>query len=203
LPLLRKVENQVERWGYIRRVAERLGVPPEVLKQELDPYQTPQGRRQSRVPTPLKRPTRVLPEYILLQMLCHDLRFLDQVQCQMELSGVTPEDFDDADLRAIYTLLLHVASQGELTISPRLIDEVTNPKQRELLHQMAVEPVLSNPADKEKALHDCLTSIRQRQFKVQRQSLIAQLHTEPDGAAKDRLLQEYNKLTKEQPIGSS
>jgi DNA primase len=200
-PLLRKVENQVERWGYVALVAERLGVPPDVLKQAIDPHQTPQGRmpyqppaRPSRPP----RPTPVLPEHVLLQMLCNDLRLLDQVQCQ-----VTPEDFDDLDLRAIYTTLLHIASQGELTVSPRIIDGVTSPKQRELLHQMAVEPILSNPADIEKALRDCLTRIRQRQSKVQRQHLIAQLHREPDGAADDRVLQEYNRLMKEQPIGPS
>ena len=39
-PLLRKIENQVERWGYVALVAERLGVPPDVLKQEIDPRQT-------------------------------------------------------------------------------------------------------------------------------------------------------------------
>src|SRR5262245_55631619 len=42
-PLLRKIENQVERWGYVALVAERLGVPPDVLKQELAPRQTSPG----------------------------------------------------------------------------------------------------------------------------------------------------------------
>ena len=61
---------------------------------------------------------------MLLQTLCNDLRLLDQVQPQ-----ITPEDFDDADLRAIYTTLLRLVSQGELTVFPRIIDEAGSPGQ--------------------------------------------------------------------------
>ena len=200
-PLLRKIENQVERWGYVTRVAERLGVPPDVLKQAIDPRQTPQGYTSYQAPVRPRRPPRPTPisaEYMLLQMLCHDLRLLDKVQGQ-----ITPEDFDAADLRAIYTTLIRLAPQCELSVFPRIMDEVTSPEQTQHLHRMAVEPVLSNPADIDQALRDCLTKIRQRQPKVQRQQLSEQLHRKTDDAAEDRVLQEYNRLMKEQPIGPS
>ena len=199
LPLLRKIDNQVERWGYVAVVAERLGVPPEVLQREMAPRPMPAGQAPYQPPARPSRPphpTPISPEYALLQMLCHDLRLLDRVQRQ-----VTCEDFHDVDLRAIYSTLLRLAPQCGLTVFPRILDDVASPKQTQLLTQMAMEPVPDNPAEVTAALHDCLMKIRQRQPKVQRQRIIEQLRTVDDAAEQQRLLQEYNKLSKEQPIG--
>jgi DNA primase len=202
LPLLRKIENQVERWGYVALVAERLGVPRHVLEQKIEPHRTPQGRMlyqpSARSVLP-QSPTPVSSEYILLQTLCNDLRLLDRVQHQ-----ITPEDFDDADFRAIYTTFLRLASQDELIVFPRIMDEVTSSGQQELLSKMAMGPVLSSQAEISKALDDCLADIQQRQLKAQRQSIIEQLRTIGDGTAEQqRLLQEYNRLSKEQTMSFS
>jgi DNA primase len=201
-PLLRKIENQVERWGYVALVAERLGVPRHVLEQKIEPQRTSQGRmpyQPSRRSMPPPSPTRVLPEYMLLQMLCNDLHLLDRMQHQ-----ITPEDFGDADLRAIYTTLLRLASQGERTVFPRILDEATSPRQTQLLSKMATEPVHDNPAETAEALRDCLTRIRQRRFKEERQRIIERLRTVDDGSVEQQqLLQELDTLSKKQLIGSS
>jgi replicative DNA helicase len=124
---------------------------------------------------------------------------LDRVQHQ-----ITPEDFHDTDYRAIYTTFLRLASQGEVAVSSYIIDEVTSPKQQELLSKMAMGPVLSSQAEISKALDDCLLDIRQRQLKAQRQSIHKQLKTVGDGTAEQQqLLQEYNRLSKEQPMSFS
>jgi DNA primase len=200
-PLLRKIENQVERWGYVALVAERLGIPPEVLQRQMYPPQTPREPTPYQAPARSRRPpspTPVSPEYALLQILCHHVRLLEQVQRQ-----VSPEDFYDADLRAIYTVLAGRALDGEPTVFPRMLDEATNQRQAQLLTQMAMESMLTNPAEVSAALHDCITKIRQRQPKAQRQRIIEQLRTVGDGTAEQqRLLQEYNRLSKEQPISS-
>lgn len=202
-PLLRKIENQVERWGYVALVAERLGVPPDVLKQELAPRQTspghtpyqPSARSMHRPP----RPIRIPPEYRLLQTLSNDLRLVGQVQPQ-----ITPEDFEDADLRAIYIMLLRLVAQGELTVSPRIMDEVASPEQKELLSRMAMEPVLSSQAEISKTLDECLAKMRQRQAKAELQRIRKQLDLVGDGSLEQQqLLQELDKLSKKQPIGSS
>jgi DNA primase len=201
-PLLRKIENQVERWRYAALVAERLGIPPHVLQQEIDPRQMPPGRPPHQALTrlrPLLHATPISSEYILLQTIYNDLRLVDRVQHQ-----ITPEDFRDADYRAIYTTFLRLASQGEVAVSPYIIDEVTSPKQQELLSKMAMGPVLSSQAEISKALDDCLLDIRQRQLKAQRQSIHKQLKTVGDDTAKQQqLLQEYNRLSKEQPMSFS
>jgi DNA primase len=201
-PLLRKIENQVERWGYVALVAERLGVPRHVLEQKIEPHRTPQERRPyqpSARSMPPPSPTRISPEYLLLQMLCNDLRLLDRVQPQ-----ITPEDFGDADLRAIYTILLRFVSQGAQTVFPRILDEAGSPRQMQLLSKMATEPAHDNPAEIAEALRDCLTRIRQRRFKEERQRIIERLRTVDDESTEQQqLLQELDKLSKKQPIGSS
>jgi hypothetical protein len=131
-------------------------------------------------------------------MLCHDVRLLKQVQSQM-----TPEHFQDEDLRTIYQLLGRLAVAGEPTVFPHILDAAANPRQTQLLTQMAMASVLTNPSEITAALHDCLMKIRQRQPRVERQRIIEQLRTVGDATEQQRLLQEYNRLSKEQPIRSS
>ena len=202
LPLLRKIENQVERWGYVALVAERLGVPPEVLQRQMYPHQVPREPAPYRMPVRPRRPpspTPISPEYALLQMLCHDVCLLEQVQGQ-----ITPEDFHDADLRAIYTMLLGRAPDCGPTVFPHMIEAAAHPRQTQLLTQMAMESIPTNPTEVSAALYDCIMKIRQRQPKAQRQRIIEQLRTVGDDTAKQQqLLQEYNRLSKEQPMSFS
>ena len=88
-------------------------VPPEVLQRQMyppDPEHIRIRRPRARRPP---SPTPVSPEYALLQMLCHNVRLLEQVQHQ-----VSPEDFHDADLRAIYTVLADRAPEGGPIVFP-------------------------------------------------------------------------------------
>jgi hypothetical protein len=69
---------------------------------------------------------------------------------------------------------------------------------------MATEPVHDNPAEIAEALRDCLTRMRQRRFKEERQRIIERLRTVDDGSAEQQqLLQELDTLSKKQLIGSS
>ncbi|MGE3537489.1 MAG: DNA primase [Candidatus Tectimicrobiota bacterium] len=207
LPLLRKIDSQVERWSYVALVAERLGVPAEVLQHEMyggggarqqaPQWPSPGARPAARPP----RPTPVSAEYALLQMVCHDVHLLDRVQPQ-----VSQDDFADPDLQAIYGLLLRLAPHHPQSVFPQIIDAASNDRQVQVLTQMAMEPVLSNSTELAAALQDCLAKIRQRNPKARRRRIIAQLHSAReagDSAEEQRLLQEFNQLTKEQPIGSS
>jgi len=37
VPMLKKIDSEVERWGYMVQLAEHLGMPPEVLDREMNP----------------------------------------------------------------------------------------------------------------------------------------------------------------------
>jgi DNA primase len=201
-PLLRKIDNQVERWGYVTLVSERLGLPPEVIEREMYPRQTAHGYATAQ-PTPRTSrppsPTKVLPEYTLLQMLCHDVHLLEQVQPHLR-----PEDIQDADLRAIYTLCIQLAPLSEMTVFPRILDAATTPRQSELLGQMALEAALTKPSEVATAMQDCLTKIRQRASKAASKRIRQQLASVGDDTMEQQqLLQELHRLTKQHTLSSS
>ena len=195
-PLLRKVESEVERWGYAELVSKRLGIPYEVLQREMYPPQTARDRMPSHMATRASRPpsaTKVLPEYTLLQLLCHDIRLLEQVQSQL-----IPEEIQDTDLRAIYTLFIRRASMNEAMVFPNILDDAATPHQAELIGQMAMAPALTTPDMVAKAVRDCLAKIRQRTSKAASERLQQRLKTVADGTPEqEQILQEIYRLAKQ------
>jgi DNA primase len=198
-PLLRKIDNHIERWGYFTVLAEKIGVPPEVLQRELS-SRTVTSSPPTRMPGLSEERSQRPPaktrseEYTLLQVLCHAPHLLASVRQQ-----ITVDDFDDADLREIYALMVRLHSQASGLTLAELSHQAVQPLQAQLLTKMAVEPVSLKPAELQQALDDCLTRIRQRHGKVQRQQLIQQLRTVGDSGAQERLLQAYSQLRKETP----
>jgi hypothetical protein len=199
-----------ERYAAVQQAGEWFELSPEALAQlllEQFPDALPHrryvatrvtyGAHTSRAPARLRRqpsPAPVSPEYALLQMLCHNSHLFEQVQRQ-----VSPDDFHDADLRAVYMVLANRALAGGPTVFPRMREESLHPRQTQLLTQMAMESTLRNPTEIAAALHDCITRIKQRLPAAQRARIIAQLRAAGDGSVEQqRLLAEYNRLSKEQ-----
>ncbi|ETX01493.1 MAG: hypothetical protein ETSY1_07165, partial [Candidatus Entotheonella factor] len=48
VPMLKKIESEVERWGYMIQLAEHLGMPPEVLEREMNPGSTKRSQPTSK-----------------------------------------------------------------------------------------------------------------------------------------------------------
>lgn len=196
-PLLRKIDNHVERWGYIAMMAEKTGVPPAVLERELFP-RTPGRHGES--PSP---PTRRIPprhsiarapaeEYALIHLLYHDRRWIATVQQQVQT-----EHFQDMVLGALYQLLLQVApgEEDDTAWQQQLLATATSEQER-LLMKMAVEPLLS---DEQERFHDVqryLAKMRQRSFKTRLHRIKEQLARVHDETEQQRLLQEFDRLGK-------
>jgi DNA primase len=207
LPLLHKVENQVEQWGYVTLLAEKIGVPVEVLRREMQ-RRSGQERaiRQAPLSSPAPQPVPVPPlEYNLLRLVLHDVSLLEEVQRQ-----ITPEDFEAPILRDIYLLLTRLAAQGMQTLFPGILEYADNDSQRQLLAQIAVECVVADAAERSKALHDYLLRMQQRQTQAQLSRLKTQLQEAERSAntpEQQRLLQEIAALSRalrfgRQPVGS-
>ena len=197
LPLLRKVENHVEQWGYMTLLAERLGVPIEVLQRtarlRADHERAPR-HEQRVVPT---RPMAVFPpaEYDLLRLLLHDHRALEQVRHR-----ISPDDFQEPVLRGLYVLLGRLTSQGEDTVLPALLEQVENDTQHQLLAKMVTEPAIVDDEERRKALDDYVLSLRRRRTQARLDQLKAAIREAEQGGdtvEQQRLLQEYATLRKE------
>lgn len=217
IPLLKKIDSEVERWGYMAQLAEQLGMPPEVLEREMQPAssQRPQASshtsfyrsksaagRRSNPPASgqaVRRASLSTPgpqeERLLVQELCHDLSALAGVQRQ-----IPPEALQDAHLRTIYAALLQHAAQWQDTAFPQILQVVTEPVQEQILTKMAMEPRNPNPEAREQALHDCLMRIQKRHRAAEKRRVIEQLRTASGEQERD-LLHEFQRLQQGEEIG--
>ena len=217
VPLLRKIDNPIEQWGYLKMLAEKIGVPPEVLQRQVSPRTSTSARAShmsrpavppaARLQNPAPDRSRPLSsrsrneEYVLLQVLCHAPHLLEGISRQL-----TVEDFADAALRDIYALLLRLRLQSGVFSLTQLPQEVSQSAQAEILTKMALEPAPSKPEELQQAVEDCLLKIRQRRAKAERQQIIQLLHSVGDSAVGDNaaqqrvLLQEFSQLRKENPV---
>ena len=195
-PLLRRVDSEVERWGHLVFLAERLGVPLQNLERQLfartSGHHTPTSQRRID-PLPSRPLTKQFPEeYDLVHLLYHRPELLANVD-----SHIAPTDFMDADLGSVYSLLLQFAPRGEdERWSQRLHDEASD-KQDVLLAQIAVQALPPAFTEAAQVVQDCLEKMRQRRYKLQLRQVKQRLESEGDEAERQRLLEQATLLAKE------
>jgi DNA primase len=202
LPLLRKIDNEVEQWGYVAQLAEHLGLPPDVLQRQLRPaserlrasvWRPARPRMASRPPsTPGPR-----EEYLLIQELCHDPSRLASVVRQ-----IAEDTFQDANMGAIFAVFKRCAPQWQGSVFPQILQEIKNPVQERLLTEMAMAEPNPNSEERERALHDCVLKMKKRQRSTQKQRLIEQMRS-ASGDHADELLHQFQRLQHEKEIGLS
>ena len=197
-PLLRKLDNEVERWGHLEFLAEKLKVPPRNLEKQLfarssRPRISARQRESERLPT--RSETKRFPEeYKLVHLLYHRPELLPQVDCQ-----IAPGDFMDADLGSIYSLFLEGLPNGGNEHFSQKLHTQASEKQVEILAQMSVESESLPPASAEdsQAAKDCLEMMRKRRRRRQLGQVTQQLKSESDESEQKRLLEETKLLAKE------
>ena len=202
-PLLRKVDNEVERWGHLVVMAEKLGVPLRSLERQLFP-QSDGHRRQVRKRQgellPTRGATRQFPEeYDLVCLLYHRPELLTKVDSQ-----TTSADFMDADLGGLYSLLLQLApDDGEDHWFHRLNGKATA-RQVEVLSRMAMEPPPPASGGDVQAMKDYFERMRQRRRGFRLGQFARQLRNEHDESEQRRLLEATDQLAKKrQPAALS
>ena len=199
-PFLRKVDNEVERWGYLVFLAEKLGVPPQDLRRQL--FSRNSGHRTlapqpQTDPLPSRPLTKQFPEeYDLVHLLYHRPELLAKVD-----SHIAPTDFMDADLGSVYSLLLQFALHGEDERWSQRLHEETSNKQDVLLAQLALQALPLASSGDAQVMQDCLEKMRQRRYKLQLRQVKQRLESESDEAERQRLLEQATLLAKErQPV---
>ena len=195
-PFLRKVDNEVERWGYLVFLAEKLGVPPQDLRRQLfsrnSGHRTPAPQRQTD-PLPSRPLTKQFPEeYDLVHLLYHRPGLLAQVD-----SHIAPADFMDADLGSVYSLLLQFVPHGEDERWSQRLHEEASDKQDVLLAQLAVQALPLASSGDTQVMQDCLEKMRQRRYKFQLRQVKQRLESESDEAERQRLLEQATLLAKQ------
>ena len=199
-PLLRKVDNEVERWGYLASLAEKIRVPLQNLERQLFARTSgrhppaPQQRTAPLPPHPVKK--RLPPEeYDLVHLLYHRPELLSKVD-----SHIAPTDFMNADLGGAYALLLQFAPHGEDERWSRKLHDEAGDKQ-DVLAQIALQSLPPASTGYTQVMQDCLERMRQRRYELQLQHVKQRLESEGNEAERQRLLEEVTLLAKErQPV---
>ena len=222
LPMLKKIDSEVERWGYMAQLAEHLDMPPEVLEREMNPGASRQSRaaepsssrrhasfhqhrfssRRGLAPAANPPPQRSLlstlqpsAERFLVQELCHDLSALTGVQRQ-----ISPDDLQNVHLRTIYAALLQHAAQWRDTAFPHILQVVTEPHQGQILTEMALESPDPNPEARQQALRDYVTWIQKRPRAAAKRRVIEQIRSSSGDQERD-LLHEFQRLQQGEEVG--
>lgn len=224
VPMLKKIESEVERWGYMVQLAEHLGMPPDVIEREMNPgvakrsrptsqpsssYRSsfdhhPPGRRSQPYasaggrqlqPRSLLSTLRPTAERFLVQELCHDLSALAGVQRQ-----IAPDDLQNAHLRTIYAVLLQHAAQWKDSAFPHIVDVVTEPNQVQILSEMSMEPRDPNPEARQQALDDYVMRIEKDRRVAEKRRMIEQLRSASGEQERD-LLHEFQRLQQGEEVG--
>ncbi len=200
LPLLRKVENQVEQWGYVTLLAEKIGLPVEVLQREMGARVAARAPAQMKPPpSPVARQTPMLSpvEYGLVRLMVHDRSVLDQVRHQ-----ITVDDFREPILRSLYELFLRLTPRGTEETLSSMLEQAGSDAQRQLLAKMATEAaaVVDDSATRYKALEDHILRLQQQRLQARLRQLkasILEAEQRGDTDEQQQLLQAYTTLRHE------
>ena len=194
-PLLLKVDNEVERWGYMVFVAGKLAVPLRSLERQLFPQpagqRRPAGKRQGE-PLPARAASRQFPEeYDLVRLLYHRPELLPKVDPQ-----TASADFMDPELGSLYSLFLqHSPDRVEEHWFHRVNARATD-TQVELLSRMATEPPPPASDGDFQAMTDYFERMRQRRRGFRLGQVTRQLRDEHDESEQRRLLEATDRLVK-------
>ena len=194
-PLLRKVDNEVERWGHLVFMAEKLGVPLRSLERQIFPQaggRRRQADKRQNEMLPTRKSIRQYPEeYDLVRLLYHRPELLAKVDSQ-----TTSGDFMDAELGSLYALFLQLAPHGgEEHWFHRLNGKATD-RQVELMFRMAMEPPPPAAAGDLQVMKDYYERMRQRRRGFWLGQVARQLRNEHDESERRRLLEATDQLAK-------
>ncbi len=164
LPTLARIPNQVERVGYVSRLAERAEISDAAVVEELRRQVLARAQRVNMTPPP---PDSVKPaERDLIRWLLHS-----PDDAPALLSDVGEEDLEGLATAPILKAMKEVlVSEGLST--ERVLDRLTGEAERNLLTRIALEPA---PLGPRQSPRDCLNRLREQRWRRQLSRLRAKL----------------------------
>jgi DNA primase len=194
LVTINKIKNEVVRYGYIRQLAERLGLPEQVVLKEGKKFEQSQPKERP-APQPHKPLAQAFKpaERHILEFLLHDASLIAQVKAQL-----APSDFEDARVRMIVEKLFEIPdSQDNISIAGFLNGFDDEEVKAVILNISATEI----PIGKETAriLKDCIVRIKEGQLKARKRELsqmISEAERTGDQSRLEQLKEEFNQLIK-------
>jgi len=195
LPTIAKVRNEVLKSGYLKQMADTLGVDEEAVRQELKRVSSKKGPPPPAVDTAAARSDAAgrrfkESEKVLAGLLIYDNRYIAVVKEQL-----TAEEFQDPIIRKIIEVLFRHGDASKEITPGKLINYIEDSDAQRCIPELvdSVEPVV----DRQKTLEDCIYRIQRenledRRNRIQVEIVLAQ--SKDDDQRINLLIVEYQKL---------
>ncbi len=193
LPTIARINNAVLKSNLIKKLAEKLAVDEESIREELKKVKQDYKEREYFVNTVINKKDSNTAEKMILALLLDGEGFVTKVKENLLL-----EEFRNSSIRDVVKAILDM-HKANLEISPaKLINHLENRNELNVLISEVVS-MAETFSDKEKVLVDCITRIKKDNIKIEMdklQAAIKSAHESKDEDKVKKLLSEYNNLVK-------
>ncbi|MCM8781955.1 MAG: DNA primase [Candidatus Omnitrophica bacterium] len=198
LPTISKVANAVLKAGYIKSLADSLGVDEEAIKEELKKVRQDYiGSRLNQISAGIKMDVpsvRIFrqSEKILAGLLIDDNNCIKSVK-----EKISAEEFQDSLIRKIMEVLFRCSEESKTVTPGKLINYLDDAEAHKLIPELV--DVAETIVDKQKTLFDCIVKIKQDNLKEKLNRLqveIALAQSKDDEDKINKLIAECNELVR-------
>lgn len=195
LPTIKKIENEILRTAYIKRLSEEIDISEQALVAELKKIkQTFGNSAYDREDAPVYKETKIpAEEKMLLKLMLEDNVVMEEVS--KNLQG---DEFEHPFARKIVSLLFPFAGKGMQNTNSAIIDKIEGEEERRFITGVLAEEMTI--LDKKKTMDDCIKRIKIKKLNAKLAQLESQLkyvEKVKDEQKKKFISTEFQRLLKE------
>ncbi len=193
LVTISKFDNAVLKNGYLKRLAQNLGVAENVLNSELAKLGKGPEKETIKIENiPLAAPAHSVETHIL-KLLLEEESFIGPTK-----EEIGPADFNDHRIRAVIERIYHLFEQGQRIHVGSLIAQIEDQSLQHFISSLLAKEE-SWVGDKKKMHRDFIDRIKMNRLKSLRQGLLEQIREaegQGDHPRLDDLKEKYTQLTR-------
>lgn len=195
LATIYKITNEIIRFGYLKKLGDRLGLPEQVLLKEGRKIEASLIAKVKPAAASPVKPVTVKPLGVLdrqvLSLLINDLNLIEYAK-----NSIAPEEFDDSRIRIILEKLYEFGEDNESFSVGSFLNSFDDPEVQSVILNVSTQEDFPGQ-DPKKVLVDCILRIKKDRLKVKRQNiseLIRQAEVSGDTVRLEDLKEEYLKF---------
>lgn len=195
-----KMNDEIVRFGYLKQLGERLGLPQDVLLREGKKVDASLRVQDKPAPKPMAPLVETKPlgavERQFLTLLFNDAGLINPARTR-----VTPSEFEDRRTRIILEKLFEFEGDKESFSVSSFLNSFDDPDVQKVILNISAQDDL-HLKDAQKIFEDCISRIKKDRLKEKRRNvseLIRQAEIAGDVHRLEDLRQEFNKLIKLHP----
>ncbi len=197
LPTISRIENAVLRSNLVKKLAEKLSVDEDSIRQELKKVKPDYTMRVYSVsPVEIKKDSKSAQKMVLA-LLLEDESFVKKIR-----ESLSPDEFKDSSVREIVKAVLDLTREERSIDAAKLMNYFENNDAATALISESVH--LSGTLDnKERVLCDCIAKIKNDNVNdvlARLQEAIKMAHDSKDDTLVTKLVTEYTQLLKSKPV---